>query len=207
MNKFLTLLAVAFLLSKASLAQSIVSFKSIGHNDDAIYGMSGASSIYFKISPMAEINGSKLVLYFEPSQALIKESSFINIILNDKPAYSARLTKDSIQKVILNLTSEDLSPDKFLKIQIKTLLTITNDICRDLDNPAMWIRVKDYSYLLLLKNTKTGLNGINISNCFDSKRAIIYPVNPTLHDLKAVAWAYARLKKTQNRKIIIDYSN
>jgi hypothetical protein len=203
MNKFLTLLAVVFLLSKASLAQSVVSFKSLGHNDDAIYGMSGASSIYIKISPMVEINGSKLVLYFEPSQALYKENSFINIILNDKPAYSARLTKDSIQKVILNLTSEDISPDKFLKIQIKTLLTISNDICKDLDNPAMWIKVKDYSYLSLVRNTKTGLNGINISNCFDSKKAIVYPANPTLHDLKAVAWAYARLKKSQNRKILL----
>ena len=200
MNKFFTLLALVFLLSKASLAQSVVSFKSLGHNDDAIYGMSGASSIYVKISPMVEISGSKLVLYFEPSQALIKEHSFINIILNDKPVYSARLTKDSVQKISLNLTRDDISPDKFLKIQIKTLLTITDDICRDLDNPAMWLKVKDYSYLSLNKN-KSGAADVNISNCFDTKRAIVYPANPTLHDLKAVAWAYARLKKTQNKKI------
>jgi len=203
MNKFFTLLALVFLLSKASLAQNVVSFKSLGHDDDAIYGMSGASSFYVKISPTTEMNGSKLVLYFEPSQALIKDHSFINIILNDRPVYSARLTKDSIQKVSINLTRDDLSPDKFLKIQIKTLLTITDDICRDLDNPAMWIKVKDYSYLSLVKNTKAGLSDINISNCFDSKRAVVYPADPTLHDLKAVAWAYSRLKKTQNKKILV----
>jgi len=203
MNKFLTLLAIVFLLSKASLAQSIVSFKSVGHNDDAIYGMSGSSSFYVKISPLAEIEGSKLVLYIEPSQALLKEHSFINVILNDKPVYSSRLSKDSIEKVTINLTKNDLSPDRYLKIQVKTLLTITDDICRDLDNPAMWLKVKDYSYLSLLTNGKTGINNINISNCFDSKRAIVYPSNPTLHDLKAVAWAYARLKKTQNKPILI----
>jgi hypothetical protein len=202
MNKFLTLLALVFLLSKASLAQSVVSFKALGHDDDAIYGMSGASSVYVKISPMVEINGSKLVLYFEPSQALIKEHSFINIILNNRPAYSARLTKDSIQKVTINLTRNDISPDKFLKIQVKTLLTITDDICKDLDNPAMWLKVKDYSYLSFVRS-KTGLTDVNISNCFDSKRAIVYPADPTLHDLKAVAWAYARLKKTQNKKISV----
>src|SRR5471030_1562204 len=114
MNKLFTLLALVFLLSKASLAQtqSIVSFKSLGHDDDAIYGMSGASSFYLKIPPTTEMNGSKLVLYFEPSQALIKDHSYINIILNDKPAYSARLTKDSIQKVSINLTRNDLSSDK-----------------------------------------------------------------------------------------------
>jgi hypothetical protein len=203
MNKFFTLLALVFLLSKASLAQSVVSFKSLGHNDDAIYGMSGASSFYVKISPLVEMNGSKLVLYFEPSQALLKDHSFINIIINDKPVYSARLAKDSVQKVSINLTREDLSTDKFLKIQVKTLLTISDDICKDLDNPAMWLKIKDYSYLSLVRNTKTGLNDVNISNCFDSKRAVVYPADPSLHDLKAVAWAYARLKKTSGKKIMV----
>ncbi len=203
MNKLFTVLALVFLLSKASLAQtqSIETFKSMGHEDDAIYGMSGASSFYLKISPLTEMNGSKLVLYFEPSQALIKEHSFINVILNDRPVYSAHLTKDSIQKVTINLSNEDLSPDKFLKIQIKTLLTITDDICRDLDNPAMWLKVKDYSYLSLVTNNKNLADKVNISNCFDSKRAIVYPADPTLHDLKAVAWAYSRLKKSSNKKI------
>ncbi len=201
MNKFLTLLALVFLFSKASLAQSIVSFKSLGHNDDAIYGMSGASSFYVKIGPSVEINGSKLVLYFEPSQALIKEHSFINIILNDKPVFSSRLTKDSIQKVSINLTRDNLSTDKFLKIQVKTLLSVSDDICKDLDNPAMWLKVKDYSYLALLRNNKTGVSDVNISNCFETKRAIVYPADPSLHDLKAVAWAYARLKKATNKKI------
>ncbi|MDP9078444.1 MAG: cellulose biosynthesis cyclic di-GMP-binding regulatory protein BcsB [Bacteroidota bacterium] len=203
MNKFFTLLALVFLLSKASLAQSVVSFKSLGHNDDAIYGMSGASSFYVKISPLVEMNGSKLVLYFEPSQALLKDHSFINIIINDKPVYSSRLGADSVQKVTINLSRENLSSDKFLKIQVKTLLTISDDICKDLDNPAMWLKVKDYSYLSLVRNTKTGLNDVNISNCFDSKRAVVYPSDPSLHDLKAVAWAYARLKKATNKKIMV----
>ncbi len=205
MNKFFTLLALVFLLSKASLAQtqSIMSFKSLGHEEDAIYGMSGASSFYVKLSPVVQVEGSKLVIYFEPSQALIKEHSFINIILNDKPVYSSRLSKDSIEKVSINLTKEDISPDRFLKIQIKTLLTISDDICKDLDNPAMWIKVKDYSYLSLIKNNKAGLNDVNISNCFDSKRAIVYPADPSLKDLKAVAWAYARLKRTQNKSILV----
>src|SRR5471030_433383 len=115
MNKLFTLLALVFLLSKASLAQtqSIVSFKSLGHEDEAIYGMSGASSVYVKISPLTEIEGSKLVLYFEPSQALIKEHSFVNIILNDKPVYSGRLTADSVNKVSITLTKQNLSPDRF----------------------------------------------------------------------------------------------
>jgi hypothetical protein len=203
MNKFFTLLALVFLLSKASLAQNVVSFKSLGHDDDAIYGMSGASSFYVKMSPLTEMDGSKLVLYFEPSQALLKDHSFINIILNNRPVYSARLTKDSIQRVSINLSKDDVSPDKFLKIQVKTLLTITDDVCRDLDNPAMWLKVKDYSYLSLIKNNKKLATDVNISNCFDSKRAIVYPSDPTLHDLKAVAWAYARLKKTQNKRILV----
>jgi len=201
MNKFFSLLALALLLSTASIAQSIVSFKAMGHDDEPIYGMIGAKSFYLKISPLVEMKGSKLVLYIEPSQALIKDHSFVNVVINDRPAYSARLTKDSIEKINIELTPEDLSADKFLKLEIKTLLTVSDDKCKDLDNPAMWVKVKDYSYLSLVKTNGNFFNNVNISNCFESKRAIVYPVNPTLHDLKAVAWAYSRLKKTLSKEI------
>ncbi|MDB5024686.1 MAG: cellulose biosynthesis cyclic di-GMP-binding regulatory protein BcsB [Mucilaginibacter sp.] len=201
MNKFLRLLAFALLLGTASIAQSVVSFKTMGHDDEPIYGMIGASSFYLKMSPLVQMKGSKLVLYIEPSQALIKDHSFVNIVINERPAYSARLTKDSVEKITINLTPEDLASDKFLKIQVKTLLTVSDDKCKDLDNPAMWVKVKDYSYLSLVKTNDNFFKNVNISNCFESKRAIVYPLNPTLHDLKAVAWAYSRLKKALNRDI------
>jgi len=202
MKRFLTLLAVIIFVSTASFAQTIVSFKAMGHADDEpIFGMSGATSFYFKITPQYEINGSKLVIYFEPSQALIRDRSYINLFIGSKPVYSGKLSKDSIQRIALNLTRADVSADNFLKIQVKTLLTITDDQCRDLDNPAMWLKIKNYSYVSLIKSNKNFFNNINISNCFDSKTAIVYPANPNLHDLKAVAWAYARLKKTQSRNI------
>lgn len=201
MNKFLSLLALALLLTTTSIAQSVVSFKAMGHDDEPIYGMIGASSFYLKISPLVEMKGSKLVLYIEPSQALIKDHSFVNVVINERPAYSARLTQDSVEKITINLTPEDISPDKFLKVQIKTLLTVSDDKCKDLDNPAMWVKVKDYSYLSLVKTTGNFFSNVNISNCFESKRAIVYPDNPSLHDLKAVAWAYSRLKKALNRDI------
>jgi hypothetical protein len=201
MKRLLTLLAF-ILLSTASFAQTIVSFKAMGHNDDEpIFGMSGATSFYFKITPQYEVTGSKLVIYFEPSQALIRDRSYINLFVGSKPVYSGRLTKDSIQKITLTLTKADVSADNYLKITLKTLLTITDDPCRDLDNPAMWLKIKNYSYLSLVKSNKNFFNNINISNCFDSKTAIVYNSNPSLHDLKAVAWAYARLKKTQTKNI------
>lgn len=149
-----------------------------------------------------EINGSKLVLFFEPSQALVKDKSYINLLINDKPVYSARLTPDSIQKLSVNLSRGDLSPDKrYVKIQVRTLLTITDDKCKDLDNPAMWLKVKNSSYIALNRSNTNFFNNVNISNSFDSKTAIVYPVNPTLHDLKAVAWSYARLKKSDVKNI------
>jgi hypothetical protein len=203
MKRLFTFLAF-ILLSSALFAQSqdIISFKAMGHNDDEpIFGMSGATSFYYKIPPQYEISGSKLVIYFEPSQALVKDKSYINLLIGSKPVYSGRLTKDSIQRIAINLTRADITADNFLKVQVKTSLSITDDKCRDLDNPAMWVKIKNYSFVSLIKSNKNFFNRINISNCFDSKSAIVYPSNPSLHDLKAVAWAYSRLKKTSIKNI------
>lgn len=203
MNRFLSLLALFFILSTTSFAQRIISFHALGHDDDAINGMSGSSAYYLKIDPSMELNGSKLVLFVQTSQALIKRLSYINVIINDKSAYSSSLTADSIQQITLNLSRADLSADKFLKIQVKTLCTISDDKCKDMDNPAMWMKIKSYSYLSLVKSTSNFFNNVNIGNCFETMRAVVYPANPTLHDLKAVAWAYARLKKADVRNIAV----
>ncbi|WP_214071927.1 cellulose biosynthesis cyclic di-GMP-binding regulatory protein BcsB [Mucilaginibacter sp. dw_454] len=203
MNKFLTSLALFFLLSTASFAQKILSFRAMGHDDDAIIGMIGSSAYYLKIDPSIELSGSKLVLFIQPSQALIKNLSYVNVIINDRPAFSSRLTQDSIMEVSLNLSRLDMSSDKFLKIQVKTLCTVTDEKCKDLDNPAMWMKVKGYSYLSLVKSTANFFNNVNIGNCFETMKAIVYPKNPTLHDLKAVAWAYSRLKKSDVKDIAV----
>ncbi len=203
MNKFFISLALFFLLSSATFAQKIISFHALGHDDDAIIGMSGSSAYYLKVDPSIELEGSKVVLFIQPSQALIKNLSYINVIINDRPAYSSRLSQDSIIQVSLNLTRMDLSADKFLKIQVKTLCTVTDDKCKDLDNPAMWMKVKNYSYLSLVKSNINFFNNVNIGNCFETMKAIVYPKNPTLHDLKAVAWAYSRLKKADVKNIAV----
>jgi hypothetical protein len=65
----------------------------------------------------------------------------------------------------------------------------------------LWVKVKDNSYLSLVKSNANFFKNVNISNCFESKRAIVYPPNPSLRDLKAVAWAYSRLKKALTRDI------
>ncbi len=207
MKRVLILLALVLTICTTALAQSIVTFKGMGHPDNAIYGMNGASSYYLRISPLVEMNGSKLVLFYEPSQALIKDHSFINLLINDQPVISQRLSKDSLQKIVVNLSRNDVSPDKFLKIQVRTSLTISDDKCKDLDNPAMWVKIKGYSYLSLVKSNKNFFNNVNISNCFESKRAIVFPQNPSLDDLKAAAWAYARLKRTQSRDILVFEAN
>ncbi|MGF7081103.1 cellulose biosynthesis cyclic di-GMP-binding regulatory protein BcsB [Mucilaginibacter sp. UYCu711] len=203
MNKFFTALALFFLLSTSSFAQRIVSFHAMGHDDDAIIGMSGSSAYYLKVDPSIELNGSKLVLFVQPSQALLKNLSYINVIINDRPAFSSRLSQDSVMTITLNLSRQDMSSDKFLKIQVKTLCTVTDDKCKDLDNPAMWMKIKSYSYLSLVKSTTNFFTNVNIGNCFETMKAIVYPANPTLHDLKAVAWSYSRLKKADVKNIAV----
>jgi len=202
MKRISTLLFSLLLLAEISTAQSIVSFKSLGRDDEVIGGVSGSTSYFIKIDPDVQIEGSRLVLFLEPSQVLLRNRSFINILVNGKPVYSTRVSADSIMKYTLNLNKDLLTEDhRFLKLQIRTLLAVSDDKCKDLDNPSMWVKVKARSYLSLVKTATSFFNNVNLSNCFDSKTAIIYPDNPTLTDLKAVGWVYARLKKTQLRPI------
>ncbi|WP_157543856.1 cellulose biosynthesis cyclic di-GMP-binding regulatory protein BcsB [Mucilaginibacter paludis] len=202
MNKFLTFVLLLIFFAKGVNGQSVVSFKSLGFDDDVIAGVSGSSAYFIKIDPTVQIEGSKLVLLIEPSQVLVKSQSYLNILIGDKPVYSTHLSGDSIMRYTINLTKNSLTEDhKFLKVQIRTLLNISDDKCKDIDNPAMWVKVKGTSYLSLIKTTSNFFNNVNISNCFDTKRAIVYPANPTLMDLKAVGWVYARLKKTQIKQI------
>jgi hypothetical protein len=199
MNKFFSLVTflAVLLLGGATFAQTNITFKVLGHDDEPIYGMTGSTTFFFKIDPQVDMNKSKLVLYYEPSQALIKNLSFVNIIIGDKPIYSGRLTRDSIQKLVFNLSPDMLVQNKqFLTVQVKTLLTVTDNKCKDLDNPALWIKVKGNSFLSLVKSTKDVYRNINISNSFESKTAIVYPASPNLHDLKAVAWAYSKVKRS-----------
>ena len=159
MNKFLTFFAFVLLFSTASMAQqTVVSFKAMGHDDEAIFGMSGSTSYFLKIDPKYEVNGSKLVLFFQPSQALIKDHSFVNVLVADQPVFSMRLGTDSIQKIVLNLTRAQVSPGNFVKVQVRTLLTVSDDKCKDLDNPAMWIKGLKSSDLLLNRSDKNFVN-------------------------------------------------
>jgi hypothetical protein len=198
MKKLCTLLAFLTFITFNLRAQSISTFKSLGHPDEVITGMSGSTSFYFKLDPQVELRGSKMVLFFQPSQALYKDKSFINILIGGRQVFSSRLSKDSIQRIALNLTPEYLSPDKkYLIVQVRTLLTLDDNKCKDLDNPAMWMRILGNSYLSLIKTNKNFFNNVNIANSFETKSVIVYPKNPTLIDLKAAAWAYAKLKKSQ----------
>ncbi|QJD95049.1 cellulose biosynthesis cyclic di-GMP-binding regulatory protein BcsB [Mucilaginibacter robiniae] len=201
MKKIFTLLQLLtfLLIGQVALAQTNITFKTLGHDDDSIFGMSGATSFYFKIDPLVDMNRSKVVIYYEPSQALIKDLSYINVLIADQPVYSGRLTRDSIQRLVLPLKDVYLTENhQYLKIQVKTLLTITDNKCKDLDNPAMWLKVKGYSYLSLAGNNRTAYRNVNISNSFDTKTAIVYPALTSLNDLKAVAWAYSRMRKSVN---------
>jgi len=203
MKRFLTLLIILLSLSKISSAQTtIVSLKSLGHNDEVISGVSSSASYFVRIDPTVEINGSRLNLFIEPSQVLLKNRSYINILMNDKPIYSTRIGSDSILHFTITLNKDYLTEDKrYVKLGLRTLLAVSDDKCKDIDNPGMWIKVKASSYFSFNKSNSNFFNNVNISNCFDTKTAIVYPSNPSLTDLKAVGWAYARLKRTQIKNI------
>ncbi|QQL48560.1 cellulose biosynthesis cyclic di-GMP-binding regulatory protein BcsB [Mucilaginibacter ginkgonis] len=203
MRRVLRLLLLIVLISNLCYAQQTVqTFKSLGHNDYDITGMSGAVTYNLRMPPQAEINGARLTINFKPSQALLKDRSYINLLINGKQNYSGSLTADSLQAITATLSKADLSADhKTLKVEIRTLLSLSGDKCKDIDNPALWIKIKNTSSLAYNFSGSNFTNGVNIANSYDSKHVIVFPAKPSIHDLKASAWMYARLKDAGVRDI------
>jgi hypothetical protein len=114
MKRLFTLLAF-IILSTTCLRNALFHLKRWAMMMTSLFWYERSNLLLFQNYPEYEINGSKLVIYFEPSQALIREKSYINLFIGPKPVYSGRLQK-ILSKDSVNLTRADVSADNYLKI-------------------------------------------------------------------------------------------
>ncbi|MFP5041141.1 cellulose biosynthesis cyclic di-GMP-binding regulatory protein BcsB [Parasediminibacterium sp. JCM 36343] len=192
-------------LKMASLeAQSIRSFESMGYEDASINGITGSLSYYIKVKPDDDINRSKLVLNISASQVLDANTSFIVVSVKDLPVYTQRVAvtaTDTMFRIEVPLNQSELQPDgRFIKLKIAASMSISGDQCRDIDNIALWMSIKNSSYISVVSQDIVGYQR-SLKEWIQEFTSVYSPATADLNDLTAGGLIYTILKQGTQKDI------
>lgn len=204
-SRLLLVLAAALMSLSALKAQQIRSFESMGYEDALIQGITGSMSYFIKVRPNDNVDQTKLVINFSASQVLNPTNSFVIVSLKDIPVYTQRVSvspTDTSFTVEVPLSRQYLQPDgRFIKLKISAKLSIGDEYCKDVDNPAVWINIKNRSYISV--NTQSvGSYQRSLSELVHEYSSIYTPASSDLNDLTAGGVLYALLKQANTNKSI-----
>ncbi len=191
-----TMTAVAALPMPApAVSPTRVTFAEAGYTDQSLQGLSSTATYYLRIPPTGTLQNGQLTLLLTPSQALLLNKSSVTIQVHGQPVLSLNLNQLTPNSPI----SVPLSPDSqqagspFVQVDVKTQLAISDDRCRDLENPALWLKVGQASSVTY--QAAANANRLNLSNCLPTKTAIVYPATASPVDIRLVSALYSRLSE------------
>lgn len=197
------LLSALFLMA-CSLAWSQTvqrTFEDMGYRDQSIYGITGSITYFVKVKPDDDMENSKLVLYIRPSQVLNPNTSTITISLKDAPVYTQRIigqSMDSLITIILPMSKKYVQPDgRFVKLKMVVKMSIDDQICKDIDNPAVWINIRNTSYFAANKQPYLSYQR-SLKETIQEFGTIASPTNSDLDDVLSSGILYSLVK--QNNK-------
>lgn len=132
------------------------SFEDYGYGDRTTYGMFGALEYYFPVSEnMILLDGSRLHLVISHSPILRSNRSTMTIIVNDVAVYSMRLVEatQKYTKISVDLPTfffrDDGDRAEGLVIQVQFFMRLTDLVCEETNNPALWATVHRESSLTI----------------------------------------------------------
>jgi Bacterial cellulose synthase subunit len=202
-TKIVILLIAVLTAFQTGKAQSVRSFESMGYDDLFIQGISGSISYFLKVKPDDDINNSKLILNFTASQVLYAPLSFLVISVKDVPVDSRRIesTSDTTFRVEIPLSEKYLQEDgRFIKLKITAKLAASADNCKDIDNPALWVSIKNSSYLSFFSKNVIGYQR-SLKEWIQEFTSVYTPKQADLNDITCGAVVYAILKQRQGLEI------
>ncbi len=173
-----------------------VTFAEAGYADQSLQGLSSTATYYLRIPPTGTLQNGQLTLLLTPSQALLLNKSSVTIQVNGQPVLSLnlnQLTPDNPISVPLSPASQQAG-SPFVQVDVKTQLAISDDRCKDLENPALWLKVGQASSVTYQVAANAGKR-LNLSNCLPTKTAIVYPATASPVDIRLVSALYSRLSE------------
>lgn len=203
-SKFL-LVVVALVISTAQLfAQGESrSFKSMGYDDASINGITGSLSYFLKVRPDDNVNGSSVVINVRASQVLNPNNSFLVVYLKDEPVYTQRIVASAVDTLLsfsVKLDKRYLQPDgRFIKLKVAAKMSVSEEYCKDVDNPACWVVVKNTSYITASAQTDFNYTR-SIKEILQEFSSVYTPTTADENDLSAGGLVYAILRQGASSK-------
>ena len=206
MNPRILLTALLVLLFSGAWAQNTQrTFEEMGYRDQSIVGISGAITYFVKVRPDDDIDQSKLVLYLRPSQVLNPNTSTVTISVKDAPIYTQRITGasiDSLITIVIPLNKKYIQPDgRYVKLKIVARMSIADQICQDIDNPAVWVNIRNISYFTAPKQSVLSYQR-SLKESIQEYTSIATSAAADLDDVMASGIAYAFIKQGNKESII-----
>ncbi len=202
MKQRILLSALFLMVCSLAWSQSVQrTFEDMGYRDQSIYGITGSITYFVKVKPDDDMENSKLVLYIRPSQVLNPNTSTVTISLKDAPVYTQRIigqSMDSLITIILPMNKKYVQPDgRFVKLKIVVKMSIDDQICKDIDNPAVWVNIRNTSYFSANKQPFLSYQR-SLKETIQEFGTIATATNTDLDDVLAGGILYSLMK--QNNK-------
>jgi hypothetical protein len=200
-SKFL--LSISLIFCALSLFAQDRSFRSMGYDDATINGISGSLSYYIKVRPDDNIDQSSIVLNLRASQVLNANNSFVVVYLKDEAVYTQRIITSALDTLLsfrVPLASKYLQPDgRYIKLRVAAKMSVGEEYCKDIDNPACWLGVKNSSYLSSVSQNVFSYQR-SIKEMIQEYNSVYTPTGGDVDDLMAGGLIYALLRQTAASK-------
>ena len=194
------LIVIALLCFLGSInAQYDRTFASMGYDDASIIGINGSVSYFIKVKPNDNVDQCKLVVNIRASQVLNPNNSFVIVYLKDEPVFTQRITVspvDSVFSLVVPLNKKYLQPDgRFIKMKIGAKLSISDEYCKDIDNQACWINIRNTSYLTQVSQSASSYQR-SLKEWIQEFTSVYTPAAADANDLTAGGIVYTLLKQS-----------
>jgi hypothetical protein len=132
-------------------------------------------------------------------------TSTVTISVKDAPIYTQRITGasiDSLITIIIPLNKKYIQPDgRYVKLKIVARMSIADQICQDIDNPAVWVNIRNISYFTAPKQSVLSYQR-SLKEAIQEYSSIATSAVADLDDVMASGIAYAFIKQGNKESII-----
>lgn len=198
-------LLLVFTLNQAEAQKVSLSFVDLGAKPVLIQGQRGQTSFVLKIPEYVATEDIALRLNFKRSEVLNLQKSILSVFKDGEQVKTGKLSDSAAFS--WDIGGLDVNgADRVLKIQILSELAISDEPCKDLGSSGLWLRLLESSYLVgdTLARERSNLF---ISNCFESKQAIVVPNDLQVQQEPSVAKLAFAINNLTGNKLPVIYES